>query len=205
MRPEPNHVPKPRGHLGGAFPAAVCASATLRDEDDALALNYALMHGERVVGSLRVLDLERSPDPTPAIATYQLQPLVKHFGVRAFTLAGRLALDGSYRDGCHLTCLVERGYIDARARGIRFAASDCSPELWPLYRRFGYRVCGAPFKAPVFGVKLPMVWPLGDLETMRRRKSPFAATAARLADDPEARDWCDRFMGAVDNTERRSQ
>jgi GNAT superfamily N-acetyltransferase len=145
--------------LGGTFPESVVANGQLREQVDDVAFNYALLDQGRVVGSLRVADLHRI-DATPVIARYRLETLVSRLGLEAFTLAGRLALEPAYRNGGHMLHLVDRAYRDARARGISYAVSDCSPCLVPLYLRLGYRVQGDAFDDPIFGAKIPIIWPL---------------------------------------------
>ena len=112
--------------LGGTFPESVVANGQLREQVDDVAFNYALLDQGRVVGSLRVADLHRI-DATPVIARYRLETLVSRLGLEAFTVAGRLALEPAYRNGGHMLHLVDRAYRDARARGIAYAVSDCSP------------------------------------------------------------------------------
>ena len=145
--------------LGATFPASIVANGQLYEQVDDTAFNYALLDDGRVVGSLRVADLQRI-DATPVVARYRLEMLVSQFGLGAFTFAGRLALEPAYRNRGHMLRLVERAYRDARARGISYAVSDCSPSLVPLYVRLGYRVQGDAFQDPIFGAKIPIIWPL---------------------------------------------
>jgi hypothetical protein len=145
--------------MRGAFPAAVRRSGQLHEDVDEVALNYGLFDGAHVVGSLRVVDLHRI-DPATILDRYGVREIVTEVGPAAVCFAGRLALEGAYRSRGHMVRLVGCAYADARARGVRFAVSDCSLEMLPLYRRLGYRVQAAAFEDPLFGPKIPIVWPL---------------------------------------------
>jgi GNAT superfamily N-acetyltransferase len=154
--------------LGGVFPASARTDQQLREDVDEVALNYGLFDGDQVVGSLRVVDLH-SVDPTSIVGRYGLGEILARYGAAAICLAGRLALDPAYRSRGHMVRLVHRAYADARARGVRYAASDCSPNLVPLYCRLGYRVHGDAFVDPIFGPKVPIVWPLDARPPGRQR------------------------------------
>ena len=170
--------------LGGKLPPGTCTGKRLRENLDSVAFNYVALDGETVVGSLRVVDLDRLPDPASTITRYRIKRLIARFGAESICFAGRLAVDARYRSSGLVIKIIERGYAEARLRGLRFAVSDCSLYLLPLYERFGYRAYGEPFEDPIFGAKMRMLWSLRDVETMRRRRSPFARLAAELADHP---------------------
>jgi GNAT superfamily N-acetyltransferase len=145
--------------MGAEFPAATRIDRQLREDVDDIALNYGLFDGDRVVGSLRVVDLHLI-DPTIIVRRYGVGEILDQCGPAAVSLAGRLALDPAYRSRGHMVRLVERAYLDGRIRKVRYAVSDCSPNLVPLYLRLGYRVHGDAFLDPIFGPKVPIVWPL---------------------------------------------
>lgn len=160
----------------------------LEDQYDALAVNYAVDIGGEVLGSFRVIDLERLPDPSPLIERFRLEKFIDRFGLGAATVVGRMALDSRVRKGSILVAVLVRAIRERRLRGGRLAVWDSSPTLLSLYERLGFYPYGSLFQDEVFGPKLRIACLLGDTISHVPR-SPIAEAAKQLGHDQEVRDW----------------
>jgi GNAT superfamily N-acetyltransferase len=159
------------------------ARARVEDEWDSVAFNYAAFHGERAVASLRVIDLRALAEPADLLARHVAHSTCDQFGPRSICFASRLAVASELRRTPLLARLLGRAYRDCRPRGIRFAFADCSPELWPFYRRIGFRRFGPDFTDPMFGPKRRLLWVLGDVAHLCEVRSPFLALAESFSCD----------------------
>ena len=177
-----------------AAPRLRTPDGELQDALDARAWNYAAVRGGRVVGSVRVVDFPHIPDAPELADRYGVEPLLQRFGSSAVCHAGRLAVDASLRGSSCLVRLVAQAVRDAVARRVRFSVSDCSPELFELYRRLGYVRTHRHFIDANFGAKWAMVFCLRDREGMRRIGSPISSVVAKSEDDREGREWLNAAM-----------
>ncbi len=70
------------------------------------------------------------------------------------------------------------------AKGFHYAAHYCAPALVPLYERMGYRLYGKGRNLSGGGpFRLPMLLIAGDIEYMRRLRSPFCELKQYLEEE----------------------
>jgi hypothetical protein len=58
-----------------------------------------------------------------------------------------------------------------------------------MYKSLGYARYGSHFHDPVFGLKITILWVVGDLEMLRERRSPMLEICKVYGDDSAARGW----------------
>ena len=75
----------------------------------------------------------------------------------------------------HLLLAVFRHGLE---QGVRFNFCDCAPGLVNLYERLGYRRYTENFVDPEFGLSIPLVLLVEDVEYLKSVHSPFWRTAA---------------------------
>jgi hypothetical protein len=177
------------GELGALVSREEIERGYMTDPLDEVGWNYGAFLDGALIGSLRVVDLGRVPDPGPLVEKYRLGPAIERFGIESLCHVGRLALAPEVRSGNVLAALIVRAYAEALERRLHVAVSDCSPYLLPLYETLGYRAFGAPFNDRVYGLKLPILLLIRDLAHIRALRSPFAAAAERVEPDDGAARW----------------
>jgi len=175
--------------MGIETPEADADRRILCDPLDAHAVCWALLDGDRVVGTVRAAVLSDVPDPTPLIERYEMKPAVEAFGPEAIALSGRFMLDPELRGGTAILRLMSAAFDDARERGVRLTYGDCSPHLLGLYEHLGFRRYARAFMDPDYGFKVPILLLLGDAEQLERVRSPLRRVARRWPEDDAAARW----------------
>jgi hypothetical protein len=177
------------GELGARLSREEIERGYMVDSLDEIGWNYGAFLEGKLVGSLRLVDLARVPDPAPLIEKYRLAPMIERFGLPSMCQIGRLALASEVRSGAALVSLICRAYLDGRRHGFRLAVSDCSPYLLPHYETLGYRCYGEAFNDRAYGLKVPILLLAGDLTHLRALRSPFARITEGQPSDEDAAAW----------------
>lgn len=164
-------------------------SGYMSDPLDEVGHNYGLYNSSALVGAIRVVDVGDLPDPDAMTKRYKLTRLLPKFAMSEICHVGRLALAPTVRSGLALVRLIVPAFEDGRRRGLRLAVSDCSPYLLPLEEGLGYRQYAEPFNDPAYGLKLPILLLLEDIEHFKSVRSPFLEAASRLPGDDAAGAW----------------
>jgi CRP-like cAMP-binding protein len=176
--------------LGFDPPDADHSRKLLRDAADDYSISYGLIDEDgNVLGSLRATRLSQSPDPSPYIEKYHMEPAIAAFGLSSLVASGRFMLDPKLRHGLSLQLMVRMAYEDGRRDGVRLIYLDCSPHLIRFYEGLGCRRYTAGFDDTFYGFKLPILLPLGDREHFAAVRSPLAPLAAAYPDDTRVREW----------------
>ena len=161
----------------------------MSDPLDEIGRNYGLYNASALVGAVRVVDLGDLPDPDAMNRRYKPTRFAPKFPLSEICHVGRLALAPNVRSGVALVRLIVPAFEEGRRRGLRLAVSDCSPYLLPLEEGLGYRQYAEPFNDPVYGLKLPIMLLLEDLEHLKAVKSPFVEAASHFPSDDTAGAW----------------
>jgi CRP-like cAMP-binding protein len=164
----------------------------LRDALDDVGVSFFLKDGGEVVGSLRVVLLERVKDPAPLVEKFRLGPAIEAFGVPAICTTSRFMLDPRLRHGTAVFRLMAAAYEGFPELEVRLNYGDCSPHMVPLYEHLGYRRYTRAYNDTAYGFKVPIVMLLRDKARFERVRSPLARLAAGRPDDAEARAWFER-------------
>lgn len=162
---------------------------TLRDGYDDEGINYALFEDGEVVGSLRILLLDRLSDPAPLIEKFGLEPAIAAFGAGAIGTTSRFMVAPHLRSSMAIFRLIRAAFVDPRSAAVRLNYGDCSPHLVPFYEQLGYRRYTTGFDDTAYGYKLPIVMLVRDREFLTTVRSPLARLLADGEDDAEARAW----------------
>jgi predicted GNAT family N-acyltransferase len=177
------------GELGAQLASEALRDKALRDPVDAIAFHYAAFIDGRVVGCVRVFDLNRLDDRSDVLERYQAQSAIQKIGIDSIALTGRMVVEASFRGGAMALRLMLAATEHARQRGIRVAFLDCSPHLLSFYEPCGFYRCAPAFTDAVFGFKQPLMLLLRDKVRLHSLRSPLAMTGSFYDDDPLVRDW----------------
>jgi predicted GNAT family N-acyltransferase len=184
-----------RNKVGARVPEADQKLDQLMDAYDTVAYQYACFRNGDIIGSLRVFDCKDLEDSSPLATKYILGSALQEVGKNAIAFAGRLAVEQNARKGMLMVRLMQLAMREARQRGIRIGVLDCSAYLLPIYEGLGFKRYEEPFNDPVYGLKIPLLFLLGDYKGLSKIDSPLAEVAKEFGDDEEARDWYEQEYG----------
>jgi CRP-like cAMP-binding protein len=176
--------------LGLSPPEADHAGRRLRDALDDVGVSLALVDGDEVVGSLRVVRLSDVRDPSPLVAKFGLEPALRAFGPTSVCTTSRFMLDPRLRHGTAVFRLMQLAFESLPDARLNYG--DCSPHLVPFYEHLGYRRYTRAYNDTAYGFKVPILMLIGDRQRLERVRSPIARLAAARPDDAEARAWFER-------------
>jgi predicted GNAT family N-acyltransferase len=189
-----------RNKVGARIPKADKILDQLTDAYDTVAYQYACFRDGDIIGSLRVFDYRDLEDPSSLVTKYGVGPALQNFGKNAVTFAGRLAVEQNARKGMLMVRLMQLAMREARQRGIRIGFLDCNGYLLPIYEGLGFKRYEEPFNDPVYGLKIPLLFLLGDHKGLSKIASPLADIAKEFGDDEAARDWYEQAYGGKQST-----
>jgi predicted GNAT family N-acyltransferase len=153
-------------------------------DDEASRLVYAT-DGDEVVGAMRLqfgADGDFS-DETESI--YEFERFAAAVPKSQMLLLTRLMVRPSYRSGSLPMQLMAFSAQFGIENGVELAFCDCQPHLIGLYKRAGFRPYTRTCNDPAFGILLPLVMVVADLDYFRQVRSPYLRVARRLEPRPE--------------------
>lgn len=126
------------------------------------------------------------------------QVLSKTFCMDKFQLLGegadkelclitKLAVKGKYRGSQVLYMLTVKGYEIFRLHHTKFAFGGCNPHLIVLNEQLGFRRFTRNFTDPGYGLLVPFVMVVEDIEHFSAIRSPFYRVARKLQNDSQWR------------------
>jgi len=154
--------------------------------DDRSLLMYAQCNGE-IVGTLRLtIGL-----PDCFSADLQSIFLMDQFSSfcnekRSLCLSTKLAIKPEFRSSQLLYLIMNKAYYIYRESGVQFNFGGCNPYLLPLYEQMGFRRFTGNFVDPGYGMLIPLVMSIEDIEHFRQVRSPFYRIARRWKNDNTA-------------------
>lgn len=161
----------------------------LRDAYDDDAINYALFKEDRVVGSLRVLSMDKVPYLAPFEEKFSMGPALAEFGASSICTTSRFMIDPEFRNGKGVFKLIQRAFEDSQKRGCRLNYGDCSPHLIPFYEHLGYRRYTDGYNDSSFGYKIPIVMLIRDHQFLSQVRSILFRLVKNEQDDEMGRSW----------------
>ncbi len=142
------------------------------DEDQRARLLIASKGGE-AIASMRLTWGGDGAFSEEMRSTYSLERFGGLVAPEQITIATRFMVFEDYRN----TAVPFRMIVEAIKFGVRkdivLGFCDCQPHLIGLYQRFGFRPYRQTYNDPGFGIMIPLVLVLGDLEYLRRIGSPL--------------------------------
>jgi len=170
----------------------------LRDEMDETAFHFYVSQKGQIVACLR-FNLRRD-GPFECETELELHRFAPAYPQHV-SMTSRLMLHPKLR-GSHVVMeLACAAFEFGMNQGVScFDFIDCHPRLIPLYSRLGYRIYKSGFRHPNYIYVVPMVMVGGDLDYLKRVKSPFAPFAAAVPSTTKYRDMLlDQFPDANQN------
>jgi len=98
-------------------------------------------------------------------------------------LATKLAVKKNYRNSPALYLLLVEMYQLLREQQAQILFGGCNPYLLPLYERMGLRKFAKNFTDPGYGLLIPLVGILGDLQYLQLIRSPLCRQAKKYIND----------------------
>ncbi len=98
-------------------------------------------------------------------------------------LATKLAVEKNYRNSPALYLLLVEMYRLLREQLAQILFGGCNPYLLPLYERMGLRKFTKNFTDPGYGLLIPLVGILGDLQYLQLIRSPLCRQAKKYIND----------------------
>lgn len=95
-------------------------------------------------------------------------------------LTTKLAIKEGFRGSQVLYMLMSKAYELARTSRTKFAYGGCNPHLVALNEQMGFRRFARNFTDPGYGLLIPLVMVVEDLEHLRAVRSPFYRIARKL-------------------------
>lgn len=105
------------------------------------------------------------------------------------SFSSKIMVAPHYRSSQALYLLVALSYELGRETGLQFNFCGCAPFMIPLYEKLGLRRYKANFQVPDYGLMIPHVLVVQDIDYLRRIQSPFWRIARRYPNSPEASQW----------------
>lgn len=169
--------------LGYAQPSADPGSRTIHEPVDSEGLVLGAFFADgRLLGSIRIAPSEAPGLSSPEI--YRWEQRRRSAPGQVFH-ASKLLVAHEERGSRIGFQLIRAAALAALRLGWRYAFLECYPHLVPLYERIGFQL-RAQASDPVFGSVTIMEWDLGDLEHLRRIRSPMLAVLVELLEQGRA-------------------
>lgn len=99
-------------------------------------------------------------------------------------LGTKLAVIAEYRNSPVLFYLLAEAYKIVRKQSIQFFFGGCNPSLISLYERIGFRRFSQNFADPGYGLLIPLVIVLEDIQHFKFIKSPIYRHARKYTNNP---------------------
>ena len=160
--------------LGATMEHADHQHKALHDEWDATADIIGAWHNDELVGCVRL-----NCSDTTDVTEYEpfLHPLAKK--TCKVSVGSKLVVAKAFRGTSLGARLCKAIYAQMHIRGAQLCYLTCRGNLVEMYRRFGWRICGAGVFHPEAGWVWPMVLLVQDYEYLQQIKSPFAPICAQ--------------------------
>jgi CRP-like cAMP-binding protein/predicted GNAT family N-acyltransferase len=145
----------------------------LTDTEDAAAHQlYAEVDGQ-VVGTLRIHLGSTAPLPEPLARRFELERFYPHVPVEKLCVVGRFMVRQDMRGTAVPYRLIQESIRFQLEQGMELTICDCQPHLLNLYTSLGFRPYLGTYDHPEFGVMVPLVLVLRDIEHLEWMGSPL--------------------------------
>ncbi|SMD03339.1 cyclic nucleotide-binding domain-containing protein [Sporomusa malonica] len=153
--------------------------------DDRSILIY-VKAGSEIAATLRVTIASVEDYPADLVDTFQLHkfktvhadPSNSYFG-----LVTKIAAKPHYRSSPAFYLMLVESYRLLSAQKVTFCFGGCNPSVVPLYERLGFRRFTKNFTDPGYGLLVPLVMMIQDIEHMKAIKSPIYRLARKHPSD----------------------
>jgi predicted GNAT family N-acyltransferase len=143
-------------------------------------LLYVEAHGE-IIATARLTMAPYSDYPVNLSTIFQMQKFHTAFNhSKLLALATKLAVKKEYRSSPALYLLITEIYKILAEEAIFICFGGCNPHLIPLYERMGFRRFAANFRDEGYGLLVPIVMFLNDLDYLRSIRSPLYRQARKI-------------------------
>jgi hypothetical protein len=162
------------------FGEAGSTAIALEDEFDTVSLHLGCRdrQTEQIIGSVRAVPAKALMDKPDDMSEYHLHLFPEHL-LDNLIVCSRLAFRKSYRRTFAARELITFLYGAVMDSGFVIASIVCEPNLFPLYRRFGFRPLSGVFSSPYGGYRLPLILICHDYEYLEKTNSPFLKVAKK--------------------------
>lgn len=146
--------------------------------DDNARILYAAVDGE-IVGTLRLHWGGTAPFAEEFYETYDLDRFESVVSPDQMVVFTRFMVRKQYRGTLlpfQLLGAIAQYSLDKK---VRLSFCDCQPHLLNLYTRLGYRTYTSTYNDALFGLAVPLVLVVEDLEHFRRLNSPLLGFASK--------------------------
>jgi GNAT superfamily N-acetyltransferase len=157
--------------------------------DDASAVLLLAEQDGEAVGTVRINFARHGP--LEEADSYDLTRFAP-FYPEHLSMTTKLMVRPEHRSGNATRLLVAEAYSAMRRAGILVDVIDCNPHLVQFFQRIGYRLYKQNIAHPDYGTVIPMALLVGDLEYMRRVRSPLLALAEGFGPTPQTVGFFDR-------------
>jgi predicted GNAT family N-acyltransferase len=155
--------------------------------DDSSLLLYA-RDNTGIIGTLRLTFGESKDFPVDLADIFDMKKaettLRQHYTSVKFCLSTKLAIKKNYRSSQLLYMFIVEAYKHFRKNNVQFNFSGCNPYLIPMYEQMGFRRFTHNFVDPGYGLLVPIIMVIEDLEHFHAVRSPFYRLARGLNNDP---------------------
>lgn len=157
--------------------------------DDFSTILYALSDDNEIIGTLRVTFAPAEKFPQEISNIFHMPAFENICGEsnsNHLALSTKLAIQNEYRSSTVLYLLLAKAYEIARQRKIQFNFGGANPYMLPLYEQMGYRQYTKNFTDPGYGLLIPLVMVVEDIDHFRAVHSPFYRLGRNLPNNPLA-------------------
>lgn len=169
--------------------------------DDFSTILYALSDESKIIGTLRVTFAPAEKFPQEIAEIFHMSVFESICGEnnsKQLALSTKLAVQSEYRNSTILYLLLAKAYEIARQKKIQFNFGGANSCMLPLYEQMGYRQYTKNFTDPGYGLLIPLVMVIEDIEHFRAVHSPFYRLGRNLPNNPlAARLFEEKFPSAV--------
>lgn len=133
----------------------------------------------QIIGCVRITQASHLVENESYSQAYQLSHFPSSL-IPKVTAVSRMAVLKEFRRGPAGLLMASKCYEhELSVHETRLSVVVCEPNLYPLYRRLGYRPLDKVFLSPFGGYRLPLVIVVHDYSYLRDIRSPFYEIAQR--------------------------
>lgn len=168
--------------------------------DDQSTLIY-VQAGDEIVATMRLTVASAEDYPADLTETFQLHKFNTVHGDLShstFGLVTKIAATPHYRSSPAFYLMIVETYRRLSGQNVKLCFGGCNPSVIPLYERLGFRRFTKNFTDPGYGLLVPLVMMIQDVDYMKVIKSPIYRLARKRPSDLEiAQRFAKIFPGAL--------
>lgn len=170
--------------MGKPLESADHVNGLIHDSTDDRSVLIYVQINSTIIGTSRLTIAKAANFPHSLQKIFSMDKFQNLYPQTDLSLATKLAIKAEYRGSQVLYLISSKAYEVWREHNVHYTFGGCNPYLIPLYEQLGFQRFTANFTDPGYGMLVPLVLVIEDINHFRAVRSPFYRIARRWTNDP---------------------